>query len=73
MFNLASLLLGLLALLVAMIGFLPLLGWLNWLAIPLAFVGLVIGLMSRGKAGRAVCAVVLAGASLRLWVGAGIF
>ena len=54
MFNLASLLLGLLALLVAMIGFVPLLGWFNWLAIPLAFVGLVIGLMSRGKAGRAV-------------------
>ncbi len=64
---------GLLALLVAMVGFLPLLGWLNWLAIPLAFVGLVIGLLSRGRAGRAVCAVVLAGASLRLWAGAGIF
>ncbi|MBX9813760.1 MAG: hypothetical protein A4S12_12325 [Proteobacteria bacterium SG_bin5] len=73
MFNLASLLMGLLALLVAMVGFLPLLGWLNWLAIPLAFVGLVIGLLSRGRAGRAVCAVVLAGASLRLWAGAGIF
>ena len=69
MFNLASLLLGLLALLVALVGFVPFLGWLNWLAIPLAFVGLVIGLLSRGQAGRAVCGVVLIGAAVRLWLG----
>ena len=39
MFNLASLIIGIVALIGALIAFLPLLGWANWLIIPLAIVG----------------------------------
>lgn len=71
-FNLASLLLGLLAMGIALIGLVPFLGALNWLALPPALVGLALGVISRGRHGFALCALVLCWASLRLWLGWGI-
>lgn len=70
--NLVSILIGVAALLGALVGFLPLLGWLNWFVIPLAVVGLVLGLMARETAGRNVNAVVLILAVVRLSLGGGI-
>ena len=48
MFNLASLIIGFVALVLAVIAFIPLLGWANWFIIPLAMIGAVVGLISRG-------------------------
>ncbi|NBC97371.1 MAG: hypothetical protein GVY27_13585 [Deinococcus-Thermus bacterium] len=70
--NLISVLIGLAALLGALVGFLPLLGWLNWLVIPVALVGLVIGMLARERAGRNVNAVVLVFAVVRLALGGGV-
>lgn len=70
--NLLSTLVGLVALLIALVGFVPLLGWLNWFAIPLAVVGLVLGLLSRVTSGRNINLVVLALAIIRLALGGGI-
>ncbi len=39
MFNVVSIIIGVVALLFAVIAFLPLLGWANWLIIPLAVIG----------------------------------
>lgn len=72
-----------------LLGLLPCLGWLNWLAIPLAFVTVVVGVMglatdkdpqtgeARGRVAH-LLAVVLglvfgAIANLRWLLGAGIF
>lgn len=52
MFNLVSLIIGFVALVCAIVAFIPLLGWANWLIVPLAIIGAVIGMISRGTAGR---------------------
>jgi hypothetical protein len=70
--NVLSTVIGIVALIIALIGFIPLLGWLNWFAIPLAVVGLVVGLMSRATSGRNINLVVLALAAVRLALGGGI-
>jgi hypothetical protein len=70
--NIFSTILGLMALAIALVGFIPLLGWLNWFAIPLAVVGLVLGLLSQKTSGRNVNLVVLALAIIRLALGGGI-
>jgi hypothetical protein len=70
--NVLSTMIGLVALAIAMVGFIPLLGWLNWFAIPLAVVGLVLGLLSQKTSGRNVNLVVLALAIIRLALGGGI-
>jgi hypothetical protein len=70
--NLLSTIIGIMALIIALVGFLPLLGWLNWFAIPVAVVGLVLGLLSRETSGRNVNLVVLALAIVRLALGGGI-
>jgi hypothetical protein len=70
--NLMSVIIGLMALLIALVGFIPLLGWLNWFAIPVAVVGLVLGLMSQKTSGRNINLVVLALAMIRLALGGGI-
>lgn len=67
-----SILIGILALIGALVGFVPLLGWLNWGVIPLAVVGLVVGLMAKETAGRNVNLVVLIVAAVRLSIGGGI-
>ena len=70
--NVLSMMIGLMALIIALVGFIPLLGWLNWFAIPLAVVGLVLGLLSQKTSGRNVNLVVLALAIIRLALGGGI-
>jgi len=72
MFNLASLIIGFIALLCALVAFLPLLGWLNWLIIPLAIIGAVVGLLSRGTAGRNLNLLVILIGFFRLMLGGGI-
>ena len=71
--NAISAIIGLMALIIALVGFIPLLGWLNWFAIPLAVVGLVLGLLSQKTSGRYINLVVLALAIIRLALGGGIF
>lgn len=70
--NAISVVIGLAALVGALVGFVPLLGWLNWFVVPVAVVGLVVGLLARGRAGRNVNAVVLALAVVRLAIGGGV-
>jgi hypothetical protein len=70
--NILSIVIGIVALIIALVGFIPLLGWLNWFAIPLAVVGLVMGLLSRETNGRNINLVVLALAVVRLALGGGI-
>jgi hypothetical protein len=70
--NALSTMIGLMALAIALVGFIPLLGWLNWFAIPLAVVGLVLGLLSQKTSGRNVNLVVLALAIIRLALGGGL-
>ncbi len=72
MFNLVSLIIGLVALLLAALAFLPLLGWANWLIIPLALIGAGIGTLSAGKAGRNLNLFVIVVAIIRLSIGGGI-
>jgi hypothetical protein len=70
--NILSTIIGIGALLIALVGFIPFLGWLNWFAIPVAVVGLVLGLLSRETGGRNINIVVLALAVIRLALGGGI-
>jgi hypothetical protein len=70
--NVLSTIIGIVALIIALVGFIPLLGWLNWFVIPLAVVGLVVGLISRQTSGRNINLVVLALAAVRLALGGGI-
>jgi hypothetical protein len=72
MFNLVSLIIGLVALVLAVIAFIPLLGWANWFIIPLAIVGAVIGMISRGTAGRNLNLFVILIGIVRLMLGGGI-
>jgi hypothetical protein len=71
MFNLLSLIFGGVALLLALPAFLPLLGWLNWFVIPMALIGLGLGVVSRSRAGRNLNLVVIIAAVLRLMLGGG--
>ena len=73
MFNLVSLIIGFVALIFAAVAFLPLLGWANWLIIPLAIIGAVVGMISRGTAGRNLNLFVILVGILRLMLGGGIF
>jgi hypothetical protein len=72
MFNLVSLIIGFVALICALIAFIPLLGWANWLIIPLAIIGAVIGMISRGTAGRNLNIFVIIIGVVRLMLGGGI-
>jgi hypothetical protein len=72
MFNLVSLIIGFVALIFAVIAFLPLLGWANWLIIPLAIIGAVIGMLSRGTTGRNLNLFVIVIGVVRLMLGGGI-
>jgi presenilin-like A22 family membrane protease len=72
MLNILSLLIGAVALLLAIPAFIPLLGWANWFVIPLAAVGLALGVLSRRTSGRNLNIVVIVIAVLRLMLGGGI-
>ena len=73
MFNLLSVIFGIVALLGAIIAFFPILGWLNWAVIPLAMMGAGFGILSRSDSGRRLNTFVLVVAIIRLIIGHGIF
>jgi hypothetical protein len=72
MFNLVSLIIGFVALISALVAFIPFLGWANWLIIPLAIIGAVVGMLSRGTAGRNLNLFVIVIGVVRLILGHGI-
>jgi uncharacterized membrane protein len=72
MFNLVSIIIGIVALVFAAIAFLPFIGWANWLVIPLAIIGAAIGFMSRRTAGRNLNVFVIIVGVIRLMLGGGI-
>jgi uncharacterized membrane protein len=72
MLNILSILIGLFALVWALIAFIPLIGALNWIIIPIAVIGLAIGVLSRRTSGRNLNLVVIVFASLRLMLGGGV-
>ena len=73
MLNLVSLVIGIIAGLFMLIGLVPLLGVVNWLMLPIAGLGLLFGLASRGTAGRNLNIIVLVIGIVRLSIGGGIF
>ena len=73
MFNLISILIGLVALVLGIVAFFPLLGWAYWLIIPIAIVGLVFGVLSSKTGGRNLNLVVIGIGVVRLMLGGGIF
>lgn len=73
MFNILSILIGLVALVLAIPAFIPLLGWANWLIVPIALVGVVVGVLSSSNTGRNLCLIVTAICIIRLSLGGGIF
>lgn len=73
MLNISSLAVGAVALVLAVFAFLPLLGWANWFIIPLAVVGLALGVLSTENSGRNLNVVVIVIGVLRLMIGGGLF
>ena len=73
MFNLVSILIGLVALVLAIPSEIPFLGWGNWIVLPIALLGAGIGALSRSDKGRNFCLVVFALATVRLMLGGGVF
>lgn len=72
MLNLLSLIIGAVALLLGIFAFFPFLGWAYWLIIPMALVGLGLGVVSRRTSGRNLNLVVIVVGVLRLMLGGGI-
>ena len=72
MFNLISLLIGVIALALSFVGLVPLLGWTNWLILPFAGVGALFGLISSRTSGMYFCLIVMGICALRLFIGGGI-
>lgn len=72
MFNVVSLIIGVVALLCAVVAFIPLLGWLNWLIIPLALIGAGVGVISKSTSGRNLNLFVIVVGIVRLMLGGGI-
>lgn len=73
MFNIISILIGLLAIPWVALAALPLIGALNWLVIPWGLLGLLFGVLSSKTTGRNLNLIVLAIAAIRLFLGGGIF
>lgn len=73
MLNLISLIVGIVTLPVMLIGLIPLLGWVNYLVIPMAIIGLVLGVLSSSNTGRNLNIVVLIIGAVRLSLGGFIF
>lgn len=71
MLNVISLLIGIAAGVVALFGLIPFVGWANWFVIPVAGLGLLLGLISRHKEGQILNLVVIAIALVRLSIGGG--
>ena len=71
MLNLISLAIGAIAIIPLLLALVPFLGWMNWFLLPLPVVGLIIGMLSRGNAGRNLNLIVLIVAIVRLTIGHG--
>jgi uncharacterized membrane protein YkvA (DUF1232 family) len=65
MLNILSILVGLVSLIFVIPGVIPFLGWANWIAVPIAVVGLVIGMLSSKNTGRNINIVILIVAVVR--------
>lgn len=72
MLNVISMLIGAVALVLGILAFLPLLGWAYWLIIPIALVGMVVGMMSDRNIGRNLNIVVIVVGVARLMIGGGL-
>jgi hypothetical protein len=72
MLNLLSLIIGTVALLLVIPAFIPLLGWANWLIVPIAVVGLALGMLSSRTSGRNLNLLVIVIGVVRLILGGGI-
>jgi hypothetical protein len=72
MFNVVSLIIGIVALLCAVVAFIPFLGILNWFIIPLALIGAGVGVVSRSNSGRNLNLFVIVVGVVRLMLGGGI-
>jgi hypothetical protein len=72
MFNIVSILIGLVSLVLVAIAFIPFIGALNWLILPLPIIGAGIGQLSTSKSGRNLCLIVLVIGIIRLSLGGGI-
>ncbi len=71
-FNIVSVLVGLVALPVALVGLVPFFGLANYLAIPIAVVGAAVGMLSGHRSGRNFNIFVLIVAAIRLMLGGGL-
>ena len=72
MFNLISIIIGIVAIPLALLAFLPLLGWAYWLIVPIGLIGAFIGQMSPNKTGRNMNLFVVVIGVIRLMLGGGI-
>jgi hypothetical protein len=70
MFNLISIIIGVVLLIVTLIGLL--LGVLNWVGLLIGAVGVLFGALSKNKAGLILNLVLMAIAAFRLFLGGGI-
>jgi hypothetical protein len=73
MLNLLSLAIGAVAIIPLLLALLPFFGWMNWFLLPLPVIGLIVGSLSSGSAGRNLNLVVLVVAIVRLMLGHGLF
>lgn len=73
MLNVVSILIGIVAAVLMLPGLIPLLGWLNWFMLPVAAVGIVVGMLSSRTSGRNLNIAVFAIGVIRLMLGGGIF
>ena len=71
MLNLISLAIGAVAIIPLLLALVPFFGWMNWFLLPLPVIGLIVGTLSRGNAGRNLNLIVLIVAIVRLAVGHG--
>ena len=60
------------AFVIALAALIPFVGIVNWVALPIAFIGMGIGLLSENKTGRNLNILVLIVAFVRLMLGGGI-
>jgi TRAP-type mannitol/chloroaromatic compound transport system permease small subunit len=71
--NIISKIIGIIALVGMLISLIPFLGILNWGVLPLAIIGLIIGVFSKNTSGLILNGIVILVAAFRLFVGGGIF
>jgi len=71
MLNLLSVIIGIAALVCGIIAFFPLMAWGYWLIVPLALIGLVLGILSHKNTGRNLNLLVVFIGIFRLLIGGG--